>query len=589
MIPAKKLLIYLKAYRRDLTIVMLSLLLVATSLLMMGKAFKRLIDYGLNDSGGQSINDCILSMVILIIIFSTASFFRAYFINNIAEKAVGKIKLDAYNSLVKRNIVNFEELKIGDIICRLTFDIELIAKFIVNFLSFFIRNLIMFVGASALMFVQSPKLALITLLTIPLLLVPLMKFSKYVRTLSKNALQAQASIASSLEESFVNIRIIQAFNQQENKIIDFKEQISLYLLKSAKRLKIRSLFFAIAISAILFSIIIVIWEGSIDIAKGSLSPGQMISFIYFAVIAGFSSGGILEIFSEMHSPLAAVERVFALIDSSVCSRNISLSVKNISDFKISKSLSIKKSQAKKPQSIEFQEVCFFYPSRPDILVLNNLSFSIQYGVFIGIIGKSGVGKSTIMQILMKFYYSSKGLVKIADEDILTINTEQLRSQIAYVSQEVNIFSGSIKLNIAFSNPDASEEQILYIAKLTGIIEFAEQFKEGLDTEIGERGVRLSGGQKQRIIIARALLYQPKILLLDEAMSALDSESEQKLLGAIRQLMKGKTILSIAHRISSIQYADEILIVDNGAVVAKGSHDLLVVSSELYRGLCKEQA
>jgi len=548
---------------------MLSLLFVATSLLMMGRAFKQLVDCGLNVPRLQSINNSILFIVILIIIFGTASFFRSYFINNIAEKAVGKIKQDAYYSLIKRNIVDFEELKIGDIISRLTTDIELIAKLIVNFLSFFIRNLIMFIGAVALMFLQSPKLALITLVTIPLLLLPLMKFSKYVRTLSRHALQAQASISSTLEESFVNIRTIQAFNQQENKIADFNKQITLYLVQASARLKIRSLFFAIAISAILFSIITVIWVGSTDIASGNLSPGQMISFIYFAVIAGFSSGGIFELFSEIHTPLAAVERVFALIDKKNECRE------NEDDFR----------EGKSSIAIEFQDVYFSYPSRLDVSVLNNLSFTIQYGKFIGIVGRSGVGKSTIMQILLKFYCNIKGIVKVKDQDILKINTGRLRNIIAYVSQEAGIFSGSIKTNIAFSNPNASEKQIAEVAVITGITEFASQFKEGLNTEIGERGVRLSGGQKQRIAIARALLYQPTILLLDEAMSALDSESEQKLLNAIKQLMRGKTILSIAHRISSIEQTDKILVIDNGALVSKGSHKELLESCEVYRGIC----
>jgi ATP-binding cassette subfamily B protein len=559
---------------------MVALLCVSISLLAIGGFFRRLIDQGLTANYLYSINQSILVISGLIIIFTISSFFRSYFINNIAEKIINQIRQEAYGNIINFDISYFEELKIGDIISRLSTDTELIAKLIVNFLSFFIRNSIMLIGGIILMFLQSPKLALLVIITIPLLLVPLIKFGKYVKNLSKNALKSQSAIIANLEESLSNIRAIQAFNQQANRITDFNKQITNYLQYASDRLKIRSIFFALAISVILFSIVLVIWIGSRDIFYGNLSSGQMISFIYYAVIAGASSAGIFELLSEVSSSIVASERVFFLIDyaSKNQTNNQTINVKNFS-YNHKKTLPL----------IEFNKVSFSYPSRLDNIILNNLSFKINNDKFIGIVGRSGAGKSTMMQLLLKFYAPRQGIIKITDQDIELSNTKQIRQMIAYVPQDVSIFSGSIRSNIAFARPTSSEEEIVTAANITGIMEFVKDLKDGLDTEIGEKGIRLSGGQKQRIAVSRAILYDPEILLLDEAMSALDSENERKLLTKLRQVMKGKTIISIAHRISSIEDADEILVIDQGSLIARDIHNKLLEKCEIYQIICQEQS
>ncbi len=540
----------------------------------MGNSFKQLIDNGLKSNNSLSIDHSISLISVLIIIFSIGSFFRSYFINKIAENIINQIKQEAYRNIIHYEIASFEELKIGDIISRLSTDLELLSKLITNFLSFFVRNSIMLVGSIVLMFFQSPKLSVLITIIIPLSLLPLIKFSKYVRKLSKNALQAQSNIAANLEETISNIVAIKSFNQEENKIRFFDIQITDYLKSASKRLKIRSIFFAVSIAVILFSVTIVVWVGSRDIIDNNLSSGQMISFIYYAIIAGLSGGGILELLSEMHSSLVASERVFALIDY------------HTDEYK---DLSTYNSHNDKNASIiEFENVSFSYKSRQDILVLNSLSCTIGSGKFIGIVGRSGAGKSTLIQLLLKFYSPTKGVIKVAGQDITQINTQYLRNSIAYVPQDPSIFSGTIRSNIAFAKPDASEAEIIQAANVSGINEFIDSLQKGLDTEIGEKGIRLSGGQKQRIAISRAILYNPEIMLLDEATSALDSENEQKLLSNLQTALKGKTILSIAHRISTIEQADEILVIDRGRLVAIGTHAQLLQNSEIYRIICKEQ-
>ncbi len=561
---------YLRFYKKDLIIVILSLLSVSLSLLLIGNVFRNLVDQGLVLDHAVAVNKSILYICLLVIILSIASFFRSYFINNVAEKVSSQIRKESYSNLINYEITEFEELKIGDIISRLTSDIDQISKLIVNFLSFFIRNSVMLVSSIILMFCESFKLASIVIITIPLLLIPIIKFGKHVKALSKKTLESQSLLASDINESFSNIKTIHAFGGQTAKITEFNNLLQNYLNYSAARLKIRAVFFAFSMAFIFLGVTLVIWIGALDIVKGNLSSGQIISFIYYAIIAGFSSGGIFELLGEMHLPLAALERIITIIDKSPIVHH------NYSDLKPDDSL-----------SLECKSINFSYSSRPNLKIINNISFKIDNGKFVGLVGRSGSGKSTLMQLLLRFYIQESGAILINNQDISLLNPNGIRKIIAYVPQEVCIFSGTIKSNIMFGNNNASEAEIAEIIEITGIADFADKIPDGINAKIGEKGVRLSGGQKQRIALARALLRKPQILLLDEAMSALDTESEKKLLNYIRDIMQGKIIISIAHRISSTESTDNILIIDKGIVEAEGTHSHLLKTSKLYRTIYKE--
>jgi len=563
---------YVAQHKKLLAVVLVALLSVASATLSVGYVFRKLIDNGLGQNHAAEINNSIYLIIALIAVFAFGSFFRSYFINLIALKVVSKLKADTYRNLLKNDIVTFEDLKIGDIISRLSTDIETINGMIINFLSFFIRNGIMLIGAISLMFIQSPKLSLMVIIGIPVLLFPLLRLSKHVRKLSKKVLEEQSALASNVEETFASVRTLYSYNQQEFTANKFDNKITSYIKHASVRLRLRSMFFALAISVIAAAITGVIWIGSLDILSGSMSSGQMVSFIYYAIMVGVSAGGLAELFSEIQGPFAALERV--------------LDLKNLDhDIKPSKTLA----PALASYNIIFDKVEFSYPSRPDIQALKSISLTIEQGKFTGIVGRSGSGKSTLMQLLLKFYNHQSGKIAIGGSDIEHVSSDLIRDKVAYVEQYPAIFSGTIRSNIAFSKPDATEREIEKIAELCGISEFVKDLEQGLDTEIGERGVRISGGQKQRIAIARAVLYAPEILLLDEATSALDNESEKQILQNISQIMPGKTIISIAHRISSIEAADNILVIDQGELEASGKHSKLLTESETYSLLYREQA
>jgi len=447
----------------------------------------------------------------------------------------------------------------------------MVGNLIINFLSFFIRNSIMLLGGITLMFVESPKLSLIVMFSIPVLLFPILRLSKHVRFLSKRVLEEQSLLASNIEENFVGIRTLYAYNQQQYLSDQFDKKIHSNIKHASVRLRLRSLFFALAIAIITGSITLVIWVGSIDILSEAMTSGEMISFIYYAMIVGMSAGGIAELLNELQNPFAALERVLELRDLKP----------NIAPV-------LNEEFLDQSYSIRFEKVNFSYPSRPDILVLKNISLEISQGKFTAIVGKSGSGKSTLLQLLLKFYNHQDGNIFVGSKNISLIKDEFIRSKIAYVEQNPTIFSGTIRSNINFSRPDANDDEINNIAKLCGILNFTNSLELGLDTEIGERGIRISGGQKQRIAIARALLYNPEILLLDEATSALDTESEEQILLNVQNFLAGKTIISVAHRISSIEKADEILVINQGALVSQGSHTQLLHNSKIYNVLYKEQ-
>ncbi len=567
----KELSLYLVGHIKSLLVVLISLLSVSVSLLLIGFVFRRLIDKGLNSGQIGIVHNSIYLICGLICIFAVGSFFRSYYINLITLKVISKLKSDAFKNLLKVDLTRFEDLKIGDIISRLGSDIEMIGNLIINFLSFFIRNSIMLLGAITLMFVESPKLSLIVMFSIPVLLFPILRLSKHVRSLSKRVLEEQSLLASNIEENFVGIRTLYAYNQQQYLSDQFDKKIHSNIKHASIRLRLRSLFFALAIAIITGSITLVIWVGSIDILSGAMTSGEMVSFIYYAMIVGMSAGGIAELLNELQNPFAALERVLELRDLKP----------NIAPVLSEEFLD-------QSYSIRFEKVNFSYPSRPDILVLKNISLEISQGKFTAIVGKSGSGKSTLLQLLLKFYNHQDGNIFVGSKNISLIKDEFIRSKIAYVEQNPTIFSGSIRSNINFSRPDASDEEINNIAKLCGILNFTNSLELGLDTEIGERGIRISGGQKQRIAIARALLYNPEILLLDEATSALDTQSEEQILLNVQNFLSGKTIISVAHRISSIEKADEILVINQGALVSQGSHTQLLHNSKIYNVLYKEQ-
>lgn len=557
---------YLKPYKGLVFIALIAILFVSLSILSLGIALKELINHGIRDGNSLYLQDSIIYIFALIVTLGTASFARSFAINTIGEKVVNDIRLRLYSHLLTLKFYEFEKIRITDITSHLSGDLDLISRIIIDVFSFCFRNSIMFIGGIILMFLQSVKLSLIALLIVPIMLILFSKLGKKIRFLARKVQDSNSDLYNDISETFSGIAVIYAFNAQGKKTHELSDKSLALMNLSIRRLFLRSIFFALAIIFIMSSILFVIWIGSIDVINNDLRAGNLISFIFYAASSAMSIGGIAEVISEFWRCLAGAERIFTLLENKETeARNSNVNFTKLNNANI--------------PAIEFQNVYFSYPARKDTPVLSGLNFAINNGQFIGIVGSSGSGKSTIFQLLLKFFIHTNGTISIHGENLKNMDEKHLRSIIGYVAQDSFIFSGSIKKNLEIASSDYKD-----IIESCGLNDIAKKLPEGLESFVGTRGSQLSGGQRQRIAIARALCYKPEILLLDEATSALDKESERIMLHNIRERMKDKIVISIAHRTSAVEHADKILVVDHGCIISSGTHAELMKSCMIYQKL-----
>lgn len=575
---------YLSFYKYRLFIALISIVTVSSAILSLGLAVRAMIDQGIIGHNTASLNHIIIYILFLVLIFGFASFARSFSINSIGEKVIDDIRRDAHAYLLSMKFLEFERLTATDIVTRLSSDLALISRMIIDVISFCLRNSLMFIGSIVLMFFQSSKLSIIALMIVPILLLFLTVLGKKIRSLARKVQEEEGSLYSTISETFSGISVIYAFNAQMSKKNEFSTKSDELLKISLRRLLLRSIFFALVIISIMSSVLLVVWIGGHDVLADKLSSGALVSFIFYATSAAMSIGGVAEVASEFWRCLAGAERVFTLFENKSLEPSLQVHTKQSGNNQISYKLDL---QVADPHDdakplIEFSNIDFTYASRPEVKVLSKLNFTINAGEFVAIVGPSGSGKSTIAQLLLKFFDAPKGKVLINGVSLSDVEPSQIRSHISYVAQDPFIFSNSIRYNLELAGHISDE-----VIKLTGIEYVASKLPHGLDSVIGTRGAQLSGGERQRVAIARALLHHPEILLLDEATSALDQKSEREMLANIRKLLPNKTIISIAHRIASIEHADKILVIDSGQVIASGTHLELLDSCGLYKKLCSE--
>jgi ATP-binding cassette subfamily B protein len=561
---------YLKPHLSQLAIVIIALIITSSSILSFGLVLRHVVD---SSAEGQFSVYSFIPAFGITLIFAVASFIRAFSIYAICEKVICKIRQDAYIHLNYISPYHFEIQKTSDIISRLTNDSLIVATAISDTFSFALRNGLTAIGCGSLMLYVSPKLGFYILIIIPIL-VPMIVFAgKKVRKTSKQNQEAISTLSSDIEETFNAIKTIQSFNIQEQKITNFIDLSNKVLNSNLARLIVSSSLVSVIIFLILSGILIVIVLGLSEVTQGNLSSGDLSSFIFYSLMGATSLAGIANIVSDSQRSFAAAERLFGLFDLGESNiRSCSIPVANVLPANDGS------------QNIKFQNITFYYPARPEEKILDDISFEIKAGEFIGVVGKSGCGKTTIISLLEKFYTLSEGAIFVGDKDIKDIPNHELRNIMALVPQDPFIFSASAKENIMIGNMEASDEEVFEAAKKAGIYDFLIKLPQAFDTYVGEKGVMLSGGQKQRIAIARAFLKKPKILLLDEATSALDAAHEEDVHNSIKHLDKNMTVIAIAHRIATIQDADRIFVMEKGKISAVGTHAELLKKSGLYQEL-----
>lgn len=511
-----------------------------------------------------------LSLVILSF-QSVISFFRIRLFVEIAEKALANIRKDTYHRLITLPIDFFANRRVGELNSRLSSDLSQIQDTMTTTLAEMLRQTISLGFGVALLIWVSPKLALMNLCILPLIIIVAIVFGRFIRNLSREAQDKLAESNSVVQETLLGISNVKAFVNEFFESKRYAEKLNQSVALAVKGATYRGIFASFIIFAIFGAVIIVIWYGASLVSIHEISVGDLTTYILYSMFVAGSMGSFPELYATLQRSLGASERVLEILNEPKEDIQVSDEDKEI--------------KVELHGDIQFDHVSFAYPTRPDLTILKDISFHVAAGKKLAIVGPSGTGKSTIASLILKFYQPSSGQIKYdgipADQLALT----DIRNQVAIVPQDVLLFGGTIRENISYGNLTSDAEDIITAAKRANAHQFIMDFPEGYDTVVGERGVKLSGGQRQRIAIARALLKDPAILILDEATSSLDSESERMVQQALIELMKNRTSIIIAHRLSTIRDADKIIVVEDGIISDMGNHqELMEKGSGLYHHL-----
>ena len=512
-------------------------------------------------------------LLIVLVVQGFVSYSRVMLFAHVSEKGIRDLRIALYNKLIVLPLMFFEENRVGDLISRLTADVEKLERVFSITLAEFFRQVIILVVGVIFIAITTPRLSLIMLLSFPIIVIGGFFFGRYIRKLSREKQKQLAETNVIVSETTQSIQTVKAFTN-ENFESDRYSRSQNRLVKIALKFAQGRASFSVFIVTILFgALFFIIWQGAIMLQNGTITAGELVSFVAYTATIGAAIAGLGNFVTELLGAIGATERLMEILDMD-------------SEVDMEKT---EDQPAKIYGNISYENVTFSYPTRKDIKVLQNLNLKIEAGKKVALVGSSGAGKSTIIQLLQRFYDIEGGDVKVDGKNIFDYPITAYRKNLGIVPQEVLLFGGSIRENLLYGKPDATDEEIIHAAKVSNSWEFIQKFPEGLDTLVGERGVKLSGGQKQRVAIARAVLRNPTILLLDEATSSLDAESESLIQEALNHLMEGRTSIIIAHRLSTIRDVDCIYVIDNGKIVEYGTHEeLTAIEDGAYNTLAKLQ-
>jgi ATP-binding cassette subfamily B protein len=564
---------YLKSYRLQIVVAFIALVFTSFSLLGLGYALRYLIDEGIGKGNLELLNNSYLLLMAVILLLAFATFVRYFMVTYIGEKVVADIRTDIFSHLLTLDVSFYETNRTGELLSRLTTDTTLIQSVVGSAVSVALRNSLLLIGGLVMLCVTSIELTSYVLMIVPAVVVPIILLGKKVRRLSKQTQEKIADLNAHSEETISAMATVQAFTLEKAQMQVFGSLIDETLQTAKKRITMRSILTAIVITLVLGAVATVLWIGGVKVIDNELSIGSLSSFVFYAMIVAGATGAISEVVGELQRAAGAVERLSEL---------------KAEITKVKSPISPAILENNNIGNIAFENVCFSYPSRPDVKAMNDVSFTVKNGETVAIVGPSGSGKTTIFKLLLRYYDAKSGKITIQNHNLSAIDLHDLRSNIGLVSQEPMIFSTTAYNNIALGVEGASEDAVRAAASQAEILDFLETLPQGLNSHLGEKGIRLSGGQKQRIAIARAIIRQPNILLLDEATSALDSENERKVQLALENIMQGRTTLVIAHRLATVRGADKIILLNNGRIEAIGTHEELMQNSSLYMTLARQQ-
>lgn len=520
-----------------------------------------------------TLNQYGLLIIAIIVVQGVFSYLRTVSFAYVSEKGMAEVRKRVFSKLVTQKLQFVEQSRVGELTSRLTTDVEQLQSAFSVTLAEFLRQIVVLVIGVAVLAYLTPTLSLTMLTTFPVVVIAAFFFARYVRQLSKDRQNLLGDSNVIVEEALHSFAVVKAFANEWYETMRYGQSVDKVVNISLRFAKIRGLFFIFVITVLFGGIFFILWRGAILVSQGDMNIGDLFTFIMFTGVIGGAIAGLGNLYTQLMTAVGASERVLEIMDQDV---EVEPKETKIDD------------ENRVEGDIIISNLKFVYPSRPEVEVLKGIDLNVSKGSKVALVGQSGSGKSTIAKLLLGFY-PSDGAIIVDGKPLETYDISQYRRQVAYVPQEVLLFGGTIRENIAYGRTEASEDEIIEAAKLSYCWEFISQFPEGLDTVIGDRGIKLSGGQRQRVAIARAILRNPAILILDEATSSLDAESESKVQDALNNLMEDRTSIVIAHRLATIKEVDRIYVIENGHIVESGSHaDLIVDPQGIYSNLAKLQ-
>ncbi len=565
---------YVGRYRLQLALACVALVVAAATVLALGSGLRLLIDRGFATGDAALLDQAVIGLFAAVLLLALSSYARFFLVSWIGERVIADIRKDVFDHTLALSPGFYETTRTGEILSRLTTDTTLLQVVVGTSVSIALRNALLLVGGVALLLVTSPKLTGLVLLVVPLVLVPVFVLGRRVRQLSRASQDRIADLGSYIDESLVAIRTVQAFNHEAVDRRRFAERAEEAFGTAIRRIRARAALSATVIVLVFSAVAAVLWIGGRDVLDGVLTPGELSAFVFYAVVVAGAVGALSEVFGDLQRAAGATERLIDLLSTEPA---IAAPAQPLA-------------LPEPPRGeLALEAVRLHYPARPDAAALVDLDLRVAPGELVALVGPSGAGKTTVFQLLLRFYDPEAGRVLLDGVDLRAVEPGALRRRIGLVPQEPVIFSANAWENIRYGRPEASDAEVRAAAEAAGCLEFVEALPEGFATFLGERGVRLSGGQRQRIAIARAILRDPAVLLLDEATSALDAESERRVQAALERLMTGRTTLIIAHRLATVLKADRIVVLDRGRVVQQGTHrELTAERSGLYAHLAALQ-
>jgi len=570
---------FLKPYRNRFLVAGVALLVAAGATLAIPYAFKQMIDLGFGAGAGvrsaAHVNQVFLALFAVATVLALATAARFYSVSWLGERVTADIRNAVYAHVVQQSPEFFETTKTGEVLSRLTTDTTLIQSVVGTSISMALRNVLLFLGGLVMLFVTSPKLSSIIIGLLILTVLPIVMFGRRVRKLSRDS-QDRVADASAMAGEILNaMPTVQAFTHENLEAARFGATVEGAFSTAMRRIQARAFLTMLAIVLVFGTIVFVLWLGAHAVLEGSMTGGDLGQFILYASIVAGAIGALSEVMGEAQRAAGATERLLEL-----------LAVR--SDIQNPAQPQTLPPRAANGAALTLSDVQFSYPSRPDTLALDHVTLDIKPGETVAVVGPSGAGKTTLFQMLLRFYDPQSGAIRLDGTDIRLLDLHTLRAAIGIVPQDTVIFSADAMENIRYGRADATDQEVIQAARLAAAHEFIERLPNGYKSFLGERGVRLSGGQRQRIAIARALLKNPPLLLLDEATSALDAESERLVQGALEAAMVGRTTVIIAHRLATVQRADRIIVMEDGRIVETGTHQSLVALGGIYANLAALQ-